>query len=92
MPESGVGSPPITIGDEDPVAVYPPVVEYTVYDVAGGDPAGSSKETDAAPSLYALLVPTSVATTLIGANGCKKSFCCCDLPPISFLAIYSPGI
>jgi hypothetical protein len=27
---------------------------------------------------------------LVGVNGSRKSFCCKDLPPISFFAILSP--
>jgi hypothetical protein len=72
--------------------MYPPVVEYTVYDVAGGDSAGREKDTVTDPLLNGLLVPTSVATTLMGGEGCKKSFCCADLFPDSFFATFLPGI
>ncbi len=72
--------------------MYPPVAEYTVYDVAGVDSAGREKDTVAAPLLNALPVPISVAETLIGGEGAKKSFCCADLLPDSFLATFLPGI
>lgn len=65
-----------TIGDDEPVAVLvvcPAAVAVTVKEVAAGDRAGKENDTVAAPSLYALLVPTSVALTLIGASGSKKS-------------------
>ena len=65
--------PDTTIGDDMPVAICP-VLDVTVKDVAAGESAGSSKATDAAPLLNARFVPTSVATTFIGAFGSKKSF------------------
>jgi hypothetical protein len=66
-----------TIGEDDPVAVLvvsPRDVAVTVKEVAAGDSAGSSKATLAAPLLNGLSVPTSVAVTLIGASGSRKSF------------------
>jgi hypothetical protein len=80
------------MGEVAPVAVLvvsPAAVAVTVKEVAGGDPAGNSKATVAAPLSKALPVPTFVATMLTGARGSRKSFCCDDLPPASFLAIYS---
>jgi hypothetical protein len=50
------------------------VLAVTVKEVAAGESAGSAKATDAAPLLNGRFVPTSVATTLIGAFGSKKSF------------------
>jgi hypothetical protein len=67
------------------------VLQYpeAVKEVAAGEFAGSSKATDAAPLLKGLSVPTSVAVTLIGANGSKKSFCARDFfPALLFTAIY----
>lgn len=70
-------NPSTTNGDADPVAVWVVLCllqnPEAVKEVAGGDPAGSSKETEAAPLSNGLLVPTSVATTFIGAYGSKKS-------------------
>jgi hypothetical protein len=65
--------PGTTIGEDSPVAICP-VLDVAVYDEAAGESAGSSKATDAAPLLNGRSVPTSVATTLIGAFGSKKSF------------------
>jgi len=79
-PES---KPVTTIGEDDPVAVSP-VEAVTSYDVAAGELAGNSKDTEAAPSLYGLSVPTFVAVTLIGANGSKKSFELCEFAPRFF--------
>jgi hypothetical protein len=70
-------SPVTTIGDTDPLAVLidcPDAVAVTVYDVAGGEFCGSSKDTEAWPSLNALSCGKLVATTLMGAKGSKKSF------------------
>ena len=65
---------PVTVnGDDAPVAVCP-VLAVTVKEVAAGESAGSAKVTVAAPLLNARPVPTSVATTFIGAFGSKKSF------------------
>jgi hypothetical protein len=73
---------PVTVSGEDaPVAVWP-VLAVTVKDVALGESAGREKDTDTAASLNALPVPTSVPTTLIGANGSKKSFDAWDFLPI----------
>jgi hypothetical protein len=58
-----------------------PGLEVTKYKVAAGEPPGSEKETVAAALPNALPVPTSVADTLVGADGCKKSFCDCDFLP-----------
>jgi hypothetical protein len=69
-------SPPIVIGEETPFTVMLPGLEVTKYKDAAGEPPGSEKETEAAALLNALPVPTSVADTLTGADGCKKSFCC----------------
>ena len=83
---------PVTvIGDVAPVAVLvvcPPAVAVTVKDVAAGDSAGNENDTEAAPSLNGRFVPTLVALTLVGASGCKKSFCAADLfPALLFTAI-----
>lgn len=80
------GRPDIVIGDDAPVAVCP-LEAATVYDVAGCELAGNENDTVAAPSLYALPVPTSVAVTPVGARGCKKSFDCCECLP-ALLLIY----
>ena len=80
--------PPMTIGEDDPVAVSP--VDATTVNVsAAGEAAGNVKDTEAAPSSYALPVPTLVALTLTGACGNKKSFELCEFAP-AFLptAIY----
>jgi hypothetical protein len=80
------------MGEVAPVAVLvvsPAAVAVTVNEVAAREPAGRAKATEAAPSSKGRLVPTFVATTFIGAAGLKKSFCCDDLPPDSFFAIYS---
>ena len=61
-------------GDVAPVAVNDPGDDVTVNEVAAGDNSGSEKDTEAAPLLKARDVPTSVAVTLVGANGSKKSF------------------
>ncbi len=63
-------------GEDEPVAVKLPGLEVAVKDVAAGEPAGRLKLTVAAPLLNARLVPTSVAVTLSGELGCRKSFCC----------------
>jgi hypothetical protein len=79
------------MGEDDPVPVTsacPDAVAVTVKDVAAGDSAGKEKDTLAAPLSKALFVPTFVATTLVGASGERKSFCCEDFPPTSFFAIY----
>ena len=60
-------------GEEAPVAVRPPGLAVTTYDVAAYGPSGVN-DTVAAPSLNGRLVPTSVALTLIGLNGIRKSF------------------
>lgn len=85
---------PTTVkGEDDPVAVLvvcPAAVAVAVNDVAAGDPAGRENDTVAAPSLNALFVPTSVAVTLTGVCGDKKSFCARDfLPALLFAAIIS---
>jgi hypothetical protein len=82
-------SPSTVSGDDDPVAVKLPGLEVAVNDVAAGEPAGRLNVTVAAPLLNALLVPTSVADTLTGVEGCKKSFCDCDLLP-ALLLISNP--
>ena len=71
--------PSTVTGDEEPVPVLvvcPAAVAVAVKDVAAGERAGKENDTDAAPLLNGLFVPTSVALTLVGANGSKKSFCC----------------
>ncbi len=68
-------SPSTVNGDEEPVAVKLPGLEVAVNDVAAGEPPGRLKLTLAAPLLKERLVPTSVADTLTGAEGCRKSFC-----------------
>ena len=72
--------PPTPIGEDEPVAVCP-VLAVTVYEVAAGESAGKENETDAAPLLNGLPVPTSVAVTPVGANGSKKSFDAWDFLP-----------
>jgi hypothetical protein len=69
-------SPSTVRGEDAPVAVKLPGLEVAVKDVAAGEPPGKLKLTLAAPLLNARLVPTSVADTLTGAEGCRKSFCC----------------
>ena len=66
-------NPVIEIGDDDPVAVYPPGVDVTVNDVAALRELGVN-DTSALPLLYGLPDPTSVAVPIIGASGAKKSF------------------
>ena len=85
------GIPVTVIGDEDPVAVCP-VEAVTVYDVATGELAGREKLTDAAPSLNALPAPMSVAETLVGSIGCKKSLACCECLPALLLIYLSLSI
>lgn len=90
--EALTGIPVTVIGEDDPVAVWP-LLAVTVKEVAAGESAGKENETTAAPSLYALPVPTFEADTLIGANGSKKSFEACDffptLLPILFSCVFS---
>jgi hypothetical protein len=57
------------------------VLAVTVKEVAAGESAGKENVTVAAPSLYALPVPTFVAEALVGASGSKKSFEACDFFP-----------
>jgi hypothetical protein len=78
--------PATVMGEDDPVPVYPPGEDVAVNDVAAGDNAGKENVTVAAPSLKALPVPTSVAVTLVGAIGSKKSFEEAERFPV-FLAI-----
>ena len=85
--------PPTTIGEDVPVVFVavestpvPILVAVMLKLSAGVEPSGSSKETEAAPLLNALLVPTSVATTFIGAAASKKSFCDCERLPGFFPA------
>jgi hypothetical protein len=49
--------------------------------VAAGESAGREKDTETAPLLNALPVPTSVPVTPVGANGSKKSFDAWDFLP-----------
>jgi hypothetical protein len=49
--------------------------------VAAGEFAGKENVTSARPLLNARPVPTFVATTLVGANGSKKSFDAWDFLP-----------
>jgi hypothetical protein len=66
------------MGEEAPVdvlVVCPAAVAVTVKDVAAAEPAGRAKDTEADPLLKALFVPVFVATTFMGADGPKKSFC-----------------
>ena len=78
------------MGDDDPVAVTFPGLEVTVNDVAAGEPPGKLKLTSAAALFSnARPLPMSVADTLTGAEGCKKSFCDCDLLP-ALLLISNP--
>jgi hypothetical protein len=44
----------------------------------------------AAPLLNALLVPTSVALTPVGASGAIKLSCAEDLIPLPLVAIFTP--
>jgi hypothetical protein len=57
-----------TSGDDAPVAVNPLGLEVTVNEVAVA-PAPGVKATEAAPSLNAREVPTSVAVTPVGIPG-----------------------
>lgn len=81
-----------TIGEDEPVAVLvvrPSEVAVTVKEVAAGESAGRENDTEAAPLLNGLSVPTSAADTLVGASGSKKSFDACDfLPDLFPAAIY----
>ena len=78
---------PVTVSGEDaPVAVNDPGDDVTVNDVAAGDDPGREKDTDAAPLLNGRDVPTSVAVTLVGDCGCKKSFDAWDFLPDFFPA------
>jgi hypothetical protein len=70
------GSPVTCVDVDDVVTDAAPPAKYTVYEVAGGEPAGRLQLTLIAPSLKARLVPTSVAVTFTGVLGCRKSFCC----------------
>ena len=78
-------------GDDAPEAVLvvcPAAVAVTVKEVASGELAGKEKDTVDAPLSNGLFVPTFVAEILTGVRGSRKSFCCEDLPPASFFAIY----
>ena len=61
-------------------------VAVTEKDVAGGESPGSVTVTVAAPFPNPRAVPTLTAE-IDGFFGSRKSFCCDDLPPASFLAI-----
>ena len=61
-------------------------VAVTEKDVAGGESSGSVTVTLAAPLLNSRAVPTLVAE-IDGFFGSRKSFCCEDFTPASFLAI-----
>jgi hypothetical protein len=65
---------PVTeIGEDAPVAVYPPGEDVTVNDVAAL--IGSAVNvTSARPLLYARPDGTFVAVPIVGAYGAKKSF------------------
>jgi hypothetical protein len=64
---------PVTeIGDDAPVAVYPPGEDVTVNDVAAFL-ASAVNVTSARPLLNGLPEPTSVAVPIVGAYGAKKS-------------------
>jgi hypothetical protein len=78
-------NPVTVIGDDAPDAVKPPGDEVTVNEVAGA-PAAAVNATDAAPLLKARDVPTSVATTLVGAFGCKNPLVFCE-PVIPIIRI-----
>ena len=86
--EALTGMPLTVIGEDDPLAVCPELA-VTVKEVAAGESAGKENETTAAPLLYALLVPTFEADTLVGANGSRKSLDAEERLPV-FLAIYTP--
>jgi hypothetical protein len=62
---------PVTVtGEVSPVPVYAPGLEVTVYPVIELPPvAFVVNATVAAPLLYALEVPTSVATPIVGDSG-----------------------
>jgi hypothetical protein len=73
---------PVTIiGELVPLAVYEPGVDVTVK-LAGTPPVSVTGEnaTDADPLLYALPVPTFVATTEVGTDG-TTIFCNAYHPP-----------
>ena len=72
--------PSTVMGEDAPVAVCP-VLAVTVKDVAAGDNAGKENETETAPLLYGLAVPTFAPETPVGANGSKKSFDAWDFLP-----------
>jgi hypothetical protein len=66
---------PVTVsGDAPPVAVNPPGLEVTVYEVIGKPPSkvGAVNVTVAAPLLKARAVPTSVAVPIVGAFGTSR--------------------
>ena len=79
---------PVTvIGLDAPAPVKLPGLEVTVYDVTGSLlVAGAVNDTVAAPLLYARLVPTFEADTLVGTVG--AALAPLDTGPIS-LAIFS---
>jgi hypothetical protein len=82
-------NPSTVNGDVAPVAVNDPGDDVTVNEVAGGEPSGRLKDTTAAPLSKGLFVPIFTGLLINGARGSRKSFCCDDLPPASFFAIYS---
>jgi hypothetical protein len=80
---------PVTvIGEAEELAVNPPGEDVTVYDVAAGESPGNEKLTLMAPLSNAREVPTFVPTTDTGGFGSSESFCCKDLDPSSFFAIF----
>jgi hypothetical protein len=86
-------NPSTTSGEDGPETVLigcaDDAAAVIVKEVAGGEEGSREKETDAAPSLYGRLVPTSVMLVICGVSGSRKSFCEEDFPPASFFAIIS---
>ena len=81
---------PVTVkGELEPVAVNPPGLEVAVNDVAAAPVVAGVNVTVAAPLLYALEVPTSVALTPVGALGCKNDLVFCEaLVPIIGICLF----
>jgi hypothetical protein len=71
------GIPVTTIGEDDPDAEYPPVVDAAVKDVTNPPPEPAVNAILAAPLLNARDVPTSVATADVAEVGITPS---CDHP------------
>jgi hypothetical protein len=69
--DEAVGRPTTVNGDDDPVAVYPPVFDVTVYDVTGSFPSneGAVKAIVTDPLLYARPDPFTVVAPIVGGSG-----------------------